>query len=91
GAAMELLVRQMENLGAIRSRLQAKIFGGAHVLSSVEFRFGPGPKNVAQVLEYLARYSIPVISHDTGGVMPRILHFVSDTFKIYVKKIQPTI
>jgi len=88
--AMELLVARMEELGAIRNRLQAKIFGGAHVISSVALEFGPGPRNISHVRDYLMRHSIPVIGYDTGGAMTRILHFVSDTFEIYVRKVQLT-
>jgi len=86
--AMELLVKHMESLGAQRSMLQAKIFGGAHVISSVALEFGPGPRNIAHVLDYLAHHSIPVIGRDTGGAMTRVLHFISDTFEIYVRKVQ---
>jgi len=86
--AMELLINEMSKLGALRSRLKAKVFGGGHVLTTVPIDRSPGRKNVKFVMDYLNFEKIPLICKDTGGNWTRILHFHTDTFEIFVKKLQ---
>jgi chemotaxis protein CheD len=44
--AMEILINEMLKLGAKRSRLQAKAFGGGNVLQTTNNDNSPGQKNV---------------------------------------------
>jgi chemotaxis protein CheD len=86
--AMELLINEMLKLGALRNRLVAKIFGGAHVLAGVSVAASPGQKNVAFVREYLGLEGIRLLSQDTGGTWTRVIRFHTDTFEVFVKRVQ---
>lgn len=87
--AMELLVNEMCKLGGARSRMQAKVFGGANVLGGISQEKSPGPKNVEFVREYLLMEGIPLLKHDTGGLTTRIIQYHTDTFEVFVKRIPP--
>jgi chemotaxis protein CheD len=74
--AVDLLLSQLLALGARRSRLQAKLFGGASVL-----KFGTdamrdlGARNVEAARVKLAEERIPVVNEDVGGNRGRKLLF----------------
>jgi chemotaxis protein CheD len=83
--AMELLINDMMKLGASRKRLKAKIFGGASVLGlSGGDRFDcVNEVNQRFIQEFLATEGIPVLASDLGGALGRVIHFHTDTFKVY--------
>jgi chemotaxis protein CheD len=66
---MPMLIREMENHGAVRTRIQVKIAGGASVIHAATFDglLDMGQKNVVAVRASLEREGIPVVSFDTGG------------------------
>jgi chemotaxis protein CheD len=66
---MPTLIREMENHGAIRTRIQVKIAGGASVIHAATFDglLDMGQKNIVAVRGALERESIPIVSSDTGG------------------------
>lgn len=83
--AMEVLINEMVGLGAVRSRLVAKIFGGGNILRmSKEYR--PGPKNVAFILKFLEVEKIKLKNQNTGGNYSRKLFLHTDTFEVLLKK-----
>ncbi|HEY9069621.1 MAG TPA: chemotaxis protein CheD [Candidatus Ozemobacteraceae bacterium] len=86
--AMEVLINEMTKLGAMRSRLTAKVFGGGQMLATLLPGKRPGMKNVEFVLEYLQMENIRVLSQDVGGPWARVLKFHTNTFEVYVKKIR---
>jgi len=88
--AMELLINDMMKLGAARSRLKAKIFGGASVLGfSCENNFlCVSEVNQRFIRDYLATERIPIVSEDLGGNSGRVIHFHSDNFRVYRRFIQ---
>ena len=85
--AMELLINRMMKLGANRANLQAKVFGGAHVLPSISRGSGVGDKISAFVMEFLQMENIRVINSDTGGTESRKVMFFTDTGDAFVKKL----
>ncbi len=66
---MPLLIRGLENHGALRTRIQVKIAGGASVIHSVMFDnlLDMGQKNVVAVRTALEKEGIPIVASDTGG------------------------
>jgi chemotaxis protein CheD len=77
GAAVEWLVELMLTEGARASRLQARVIGGARVLSA--FADDPhhlGLRNADAAHALLAARRIPVVSSDIGGDRGRKLLFV---------------
>lgn len=88
--AMELLINSMMKLGAVKSRLQAKCFGGGNVLL---VRTGGGKAqtvgdvNVEFIKAFLNKENIPIVAADLGGNAGRNIHFVAEDFAVYVKPI----
>jgi len=67
--AIPELVRQMEKLGANRSRMKAKIAGGAQMFevkgaANTNFAWQVGQRNVAAVQKALGALRIPIIAQD---------------------------
>ncbi len=83
--AMEELINGMLKLGAVKSRFEAKIFGGGNVIKSSTLI---GTKNIKFVKEFLADEHIPIKAEDVGGDTPRRLHFFPDTGKAMLRKLQ---
>jgi chemotaxis protein CheD len=90
--AMELLINDMVKLGAARSRLRAKIFGGASVLGfSNERRFlCVNEVNQRFIHDYLSTEHIPIVSEDLGGNLGRVIHFHSDSYRVFRRFIKKT-
>ena len=72
--------RATEALGAEHRRLQAKLFGGACVLSSFQGSGNDlGSKNIEVARRRLEEEKIPVLAEDLGGNHGRRLVFRTDT------------
>lgn len=85
--AMEVLVNHLIKLGASKSRLQAKVFGGANVIK--QFRQNSvGQQNAAFVEEYLATENFTVTAKDLLGEFPRKLYFFPLTGEVKVRKLK---
>jgi len=64
--AMELLLNQLYAAGALRKRLKARVFGGAHVLPGASVS-NVGKRNAEFVREFLSKESIEVVGHKLAG------------------------
>jgi chemotaxis protein CheD len=69
---MELLLNGLMRQGAHRDRLEAKVFGGARMMSGLS---DIGAKNAAFAQRFLAYEGIKIISGDTGGQQGRRIQF----------------
>jgi chemotaxis protein CheD len=69
---MELLVNELMRSGAQRSRLQAKLFGGARMMRGLS---DIGHKNAVFAEHYLQHEGIPVTGSDVGGERGRRIQF----------------
>lgn len=85
--AMELLINELLVMGASRSRLQAKVFGGGNVIAGM-VKNDVGRRNAEFVEEYLAREGIAIVARDLMGSLPRKVYFFPDTGQVLVKKLQ---
>ena len=85
--AMEVLINQLIKLGANRSRLEAKVFGGAAVLRGFT-TVNVGESNSDFVLDYLANEKIRVVSQDLRGLYPRKVYFFPATGRALVKTLK---
>jgi len=88
--AMELLINDMMAKGTNRSRLRAKVFGGASILGDQE-KVGNfscvGEVNCRFIREYLAQEKIPIDAEDLGGCFGRVINFSNGDFYVYRRKI----
>ncbi|EAR07739.1 chemoreceptor glutamine deamidase CheD [Reinekea blandensis] len=85
--AMELVINQLIKMGANRAHLEAKVFGGANVLSSITQQ-SVGHKNAEFVLNYLEAENIPVIASDLLTPYPRKVYFFTENGQVLVKKLK---
>lgn len=69
---MEILINAVIKLGALRSRLQAKAFGGASMIRGWS---DIGSQNAEFVVEFLEREGIPLVTQSFGGTRARNLMF----------------
>lgn len=74
--AVETLIALMEDAGAGRRRLRAKLAGGAAMFEKLLTEGGRqlGARNVEAARSALARAGVPVDSEDTGGTHGRSVH-----------------
>ena len=84
--AMEILVNHLLKLGARRSQLEAKVFGGGRVMASLTSS-QVGDRNSRFVLDYLQTESIPVRAQDLLDVYPRKVYFFPFSGRVLVKKL----
>lgn len=80
--AMEKLVNELLKRGAVKSRLEVKLFGGANVTDNSALI---GFKNVAFIKEYVKNEGLRVVSEDLGGDQPRRIHYYTDTGKVMMR------
>jgi len=84
--AMEVLINHLLKLGARRSRLEAKVFGGGAVLASLASS-NVGARNAEFVLNFLKTEKIPVVAKDLLDSYPRKVYFFPATGRVLVKKL----
>lgn len=70
--AMEVLINGLLKLGARKSRLEAKLFGGATLEGRMRHI---GKENGRFALDFLAREGLPCRAHSLGGEQGRRLRF----------------
>ena len=87
--AMELLINELMKLGATRSTLEAKVFGGGQVIGGMD-TLRVGERNTAFVLDYLRSERIPVVSKDVLDIYPRKVCFLPRSGKAMVKRLAAT-
>ncbi len=83
--AMELLINDMLKQGCRRERLQAKVFGGGHVLHQTSSGNIP-ESNVRFALEFLETEKIPIVTRDVGGTEARKVLLFPQTFRVLLKR-----
>lgn len=84
--AMELLINHLLKCGARRNRLEAKVFGGGAVLSSLPTS-NVGTRNAEFVLEFLQTEKIPVVAKDLLDSYPRKIYYFPNTGRVLVRKL----
>ena len=86
--AVPALIDAMEKQGAVKSRIKAKIAGGAQMFSlpgmSADF-LTVGAKNVSETKKRLALLRISLIASDTGGNKGRTIEFSTSNWMLKVK------
>lgn len=87
--AMEVLINGLIKRGGRRGQFEAKVFGGARVLSGATM-LAIGDGNIAFVLDFLNRESIPIVSKDVGGTRSRRIHYQPATGRAWVQHVQPS-
>lgn len=88
--AMELLINRCMQEGADRFRLEAKVFGGGHVLRTANSGVSVPKKNILFAFDFLETEGIRLVTQDTGGYAARSLMYYTDTGKALLKRLSET-
>ncbi|MFY9151438.1 MAG: chemotaxis protein CheD [Prolixibacteraceae bacterium] len=88
--AIVQLFQKMIDLGAKKSDIVCKIFGGAEVLSKTDSIFNIGQRNIELAYKVVAELGIPVKGSSTGGKFGRKIHFNSGTGEVLQKYLAKT-
>ena len=83
--AIENLVKKMEQLGAKRTNMVAKVFGGANQL---DHQLGVGQRNIKVGFEVLKELKIKIVAKSVGGDEGRKLNFNTSTGEVFMKYIK---
>lgn len=84
--AMEVLIGELQKAGGERKHFQAKLFGGGNVLNMGDNTIDIGGKNIKFVRAYMEAEGIPVHKEDLGESYGRKIFFLTDTFKVLLKR-----
>lgn len=83
-----LLIEKMEQLGASRKNMVAKLAGGAQMFEVTRSEFmNIGKRNVEAAKKVLQEYNISIVAEDTGGNYGRTIIFYSDDGRLEIKTI----
>jgi chemotaxis protein CheD len=83
--AMEKLINSLLKLGAIKSRLEVKAFGGGNVSNSTQLI---GSKNVAFIKEFIKNEGLNLVAEHLGGTSPRRIHYYPDSGKVMMRELR---
>jgi chemotaxis protein CheD len=84
--AMESLINDLLKLGALRARLQIKLFGGGRILEGMS---DVGERNIRFIRDYMRLEGYPVVAEDLGGSQPRKVLYFPRSGRVRVRKLRP--
>lgn len=85
--AVEIMLQDLIDQGAVKRRIKAKIVGGANMFPAVS-RNGAihiGARNAAAVKNELKKRRIPLVAEDTGGTYGRSVRFSPESGLVSIK------
>jgi chemotaxis protein CheD len=88
--SMKLLIDGCISHGAQKCDLEAKVFGGGHVLRMRETEDSVPRINIRFTLDYLQNEGIPIVAHDVGGYAAREVYFFTDSGRALIKRMNKT-
>ena len=88
--AMEMLINEMMKLGADRWNLEAKVFGGGHVLQVAETKENVPASNILFAQNFLKTERIKVLSTDVGGYAAREIFYYTYSGRVGLRRLEAT-
>lgn len=79
------MYKKMISMGAVSSRITAKIAGGAVMFATTSNKFNIGERNIIAVKAALAALRIPIIAQDCGSNYGRTVFFYAEDGKVEIK------
>ncbi|MGH8219272.1 MAG: chemoreceptor glutamine deamidase CheD [Steroidobacteraceae bacterium] len=83
--AMESLVNDLLKLGAMRSRLEIKLFGGGRILTSMT---DVGARNIEFIRGFLQIEGYRIAAEDVGGLQPRKIIYFPSAGRVKVRRLR---
>ncbi len=84
-SAIEIAVKQLMEKGCLKSRIVAKIAGGACMFNLEKQIINVGARNIEAVISKLGELKIPILADDTGGNYGRTVEFDIEKGSLTVK------
>lgn len=85
--AMEIMINELLKLGARRSNLEAKVFGGGNVLRGFTVS-NIGEANANFVVDYLRQEGIRIAAQDLLDIYPRKVYYFPRSGRVLVKQLR---
>jgi chemotaxis protein CheD len=85
--AMEILINQLQKMGAKRCNFEAKVFGGGAVLRGFTIA-NVGERNAEFVLKFLKTENIAIAAQDLLDIYPRKVYYFPSSGLVRVKKLK---
>ncbi|MDI3546598.1 MAG: chemotaxis protein CheD [Halanaerobiales bacterium] len=79
-----LVIEKMEELGASRENMVAKMAGGAHMFNG-DFNLKVGERNIEAVRQALAKEKIKIIGEDVGENYGRTMEFYTEDGTVIIR------
>jgi chemotaxis protein CheD len=88
-SCIQEMVEEFGRQGCPRTRIVAKLFGGAHMFSFIntDSVLNVGQKNIEMALSMLKELGIQVAGQEVGGTFGRTIEFSLETGRVLVKTI----
>ena len=89
-SAIPALVQEMEKIGAMKSRIVAKIAGGAQMFALTEASsiMKIGERNAESTIETLKKLGIRLLHSETGANYGRSISFMTESGKLHIRTIE---
>ena len=84
--AIPKLIQNLLEIGAIKKRLEAKVFGGGSVMGSDKNQYNVASRNIVLAQSMLNNANIPIIAASVGQKFSRKILFNTATGKIKLRK-----
>jgi chemotaxis protein CheD len=83
--AMESLINSLLKMGAARSRLEIKLFGGGRILTSMT---DVGARNIEFIHQYAKLEGYAIAAEDLGGTQPRRVVYFPASGRVKVRRLK---
>ncbi len=80
--AIPMLIDECIRLGANRSKLQAKVYGGGNVISVAQLGDSIGKRNIEVAEQMLKEFRIPILERNVAGESARTIKVNTATFAV---------
>jgi chemotaxis protein CheD len=88
-SGIQLALQELEKKGCFRSRMEVKMFGGAHMFSFIntDSALNVGQKNIEMAHAIFKELNLKILAEEVGGTFGRTIELDTDSGKVLVKTV----
>jgi len=88
-SGIHLALQELEKKGCFRSRLEVKMFGGAHMFSFIntDSALNVGQKNIEMAQAVFKELNLKILVEEVGGTFGRTIELDTESGKVLVKTV----
>ena len=88
-SGIRLALEELEKRGCFRSRLEVKMFGGAHMFSFInaDSALNVGQKNIEMAHAIFKELNLKILAEEVGGTFGRTIELDTESGKVLVKTV----